>query len=72
MAPTIKSKLVASFQKINMEHEITICDFAHWRENMEFFGVLEGEFDVPVPHTIPHTKVNCHNSINHVEYMSIS
>ena len=72
MAPTIKSKLVASFQKINVEHKITICNFAAWRENMEFFGDLVGKFDVPIPHTEGLSKVNCRNLINHVEYKLIS
>ena len=72
MAPTIKYKSVASFQKINVEHEIMISDFADWRENLEFFGDLVGKFDVPIPHTEGLSKVNCRNFINHLEYMSIS
>ena len=44
MPPTMKSKSVASFEKINMEHDITICDFADWRDNMDFYG----DFDVPI------------------------
>ena len=63
----IKSKSVASFEKVNMEHDITICDFADWRNHMDFFGDLQGTFNVPIPDTQKLSKVNYYNLTWHME-----
>ena len=48
---TVSYQSVAALEKINVSHEIVVCEFADWRKNVDFFGQIRGTFDVPVPDT---------------------